>query len=72
MEKDNTTQIKYTYLRSSGTGKGYAGRDVFCDTTSSPSYNAACNGGIIKPSLFDKAAGKWKDLEHKWYPKLNE
>jgi len=38
MEKDDATQIKYTHLRSSGTEKGHAGRDVFCDTVSSPSY----------------------------------
>jgi hypothetical protein len=65
MEKDNATQIKYSYLRSSGTETGHAGRDIFCDTTSSPSYEAVCNGGTFKPSLFDKAAGQWKDLQHK-------
>jgi hypothetical protein len=65
MEKDPETQIKYSYYRSSGTEKGHAGRDVFCDTTSSPSYETACSGGTNKPSLFDKVAGKWKDLQHK-------
>jgi hypothetical protein len=42
LEKDNATQILYSYLRSSGTEKGHAGRDIYCDTQSSPQYVAQC------------------------------
>lgn len=35
---DNETQIKYTYLKSSGTEKGHAGKDVYCDTMPSPQW----------------------------------
>jgi hypothetical protein len=38
MKTDNNTQIKYTHFQSSGTDKGHAGKDVFCDTTTSPQY----------------------------------
>lgn len=38
LEKDNATQIKYSYYRSSGTEKGEANRGVYCDTTTSPQF----------------------------------
>lgn len=64
MEKDNATQIKYSYFRSSGTEKGTAGRAVYCDTTTSPQFQAECSNSTFKPSAFEKAAGDWKDLLH--------
>ena len=65
LEKDNATQILYSYLRSSGTEKGHAGHDIFCDTQSSPQYEAQCHNKTMKASNFDKVAGPWKDLQHK-------
>jgi hypothetical protein len=65
LENDSSTQILYSHLRSSGTEAGHAGRDVYCDTMSSPQYETECQGGSMKPSLFDKVSGKWKDLQHK-------
>jgi sphingomyelin phosphodiesterase len=65
LQTDNETQIKYTYLKSSGTEKGHAGKDVYCDTMPSPQWSAECNGGTFKPSSFEKVAGKWRDLQHK-------
>jgi hypothetical protein len=65
LRNDNETQIKYTYLRSSGTEKGYSGKDVWCDNTSSPQYEAECKNKTLSPGTFDKVAGKWKDLQHK-------
>lgn len=65
LKTDNETQIKYTYLKSSGVEKGHAGKDVFCDTMPSPQWATECNGGSFKPGTFQKAAGKWKDIQHK-------
>ena len=52
LKTDNDTQIKYTYLKSSGVEKGHAGKDVFCDTMPSPQWGTECNGGTFKPGPF--------------------
>lgn len=52
LKTDAGTQITYTYLRSSGVEKGQAGKDVICDTTTSPSYSAECTGGTFQASPF--------------------
>jgi len=38
LEKDEEIQKKYSRYQSSGTEGGHAGRDVYCDTSSSPYY----------------------------------
>lgn len=65
LEKDNATQIQYSYFKNAGTEKGHAGRDIYCSTLSSPQYSAECRGDSGKPGLFEKVSGKWKDLQHK-------
>ena len=40
LEKNQDFQKQYWYLRNSGVTKGKAGRDVYCDTTTSPEYDA--------------------------------
>ena len=65
LETDKDFQIQYSYLQDSGVSKGHAGRDVYCDTTTSPQYSAECRGKEHKPGQLEKAAGPWKDLHHK-------
>lgn len=52
LQTDNETQIKYTYFKSSGTEKGHAGKDIYCDTMPSPQWATECNGGTFKPGTF--------------------
>ena len=69
LKNDNQTQITYSYLRSSGTEKGHAGKDVYCDTVSAPQYGPLCHNGTLQKSKkkdwFKALAGPWKDLLHK-------
>jgi len=50
---------------NSGLDNGHAGKDVFCDTMTSDTFNIECMGTAKqKKNLFDRVAGPWKDLKH--------
>lgn len=65
LKSDNKTQMTYTYLRSSGVAPGETGKDIICDATTSPQFEADCLGKSLHKNGFDKVAGRWKDLKHK-------
>lgn len=65
MRDDPETQKKYWYYRRSALEEPKAGREVYCDTMTSDTYYAKCMNSTYKPSLFEKVAGNWKDLQHK-------
>jgi hypothetical protein len=52
LKSDNATQIKYTHYRSGGIEAGSAGKEAFCDTSTSPQYESQCYGGSFKKSSF--------------------
>ena len=63
LRDDPDTQKLYSHLMSGGLSPGHSGKDVFCNTMSSPYFSAKCNGGKLKPGKFEKFAGPWKDLK---------
>ena len=70
LRDDPEYQKLYSYLMDGGLHEGKTGKSVFCDTTTSPQFKSECEGHKGKKtskSIFDKIAGPWKDLKHKWF-----
>ncbi len=52
MENDPETQKLYTYLIRGGLSKGTSGRNVFCDTLTTPEFYSECMGQKYQQSKF--------------------
>ena len=64
LRDDAETQKLFTFLQHSGLSPGRIDKGLYCDTMTTGTLEAACTGSASKPSLFDKVAGPWKELQH--------